>query len=427
MKKILNITFVVICVFLLSACTTDVNVDEPKEDKEEKTVENKDDNKPELPEPVTIQISAVGDVMAHQPQINAQYDQGTGEYDFNNNFKYIKPHIQDSDLALANLETTLAGHERGYSGFPLFNAPDELAEGLFKAGFHGISTSNNHTYDTGKSGMLRTLDVLEKKGLASIGTRRSKEEKSYEIFDVDGIKVGVSAYTYETPIVNGHRTINGITIPHTVEPLIDSFSYQNLDEDLKTMVQRVEKMEEEGAEVIIFYMHWGSEYHREPNSYQQKISQSLADSGVDIIFGSHPHVVQPIQWYESTDGEHETLVVYSMGNFISNQRYETLENRYTEDGLIVNVNITKDVSKNKIEIESVTIIPTWVNRYLKEGKYVYEIIPLTEAVSSPEKFNLTGQALKRAKQSKTTTVEHVLGENIKNVFLDSEYTLPVAN
>ncbi|WP_353893230.1 CapA family protein [Proteinivorax hydrogeniformans] len=424
MKKNVNITLVIVCVLLLSACTNVVTVDEPEEDK---TVENIEYNKPKLPEPVRVQISAVGDVMAHQPQINAQYDQNTGEYDFDNNFKYIKPHIQESDLALANLETTLAGGERGYSGFPLFNAPDELAEALYNAGFNGISTSNNHTYDTGKSGMLRTLDVLEKKGLAPVGTRRNEEEKSYEVFDVEGIKIGVSAYTYETPIVNGHRTINGITIPHDVNPLIDSFSYQNLDEELKAMKQRVEKMEEQGAEVIIFYMHWGSEYHREPNSYQKKISQSLADSGVDIIFGSHPHVVQPIQWYESADGEHETLVVYSMGNFISNQRYETLENRYTEDGLIVNVNLKKDIIKNEVEIEAVTIIPTWVNRYLEGGKNVYEIVPLTEAFSSPEKFNLTGQALKRAKQSKKTTVEHVLSGEIRNVFLDSEYTLPVAN
>lgn len=289
----------------------------------------------------TIVISGVGDIMVHGPQISAQFQPETKTYDFRNNFQYIKPFIQKADISIANLETTFAGAERGYSSFPQFNTPDALADSLVDAGFNAISTANNHTYDTGTVGVKRTLSVLWERGLKTMGTRQRPEEKSYVILEEKGIKVGLTAFTYETPRWEGHKTINALKLSEEAAGLIDTFSYEYLEEDLERIKQRIQDMRAEGAEIIVFYIHWGEEYQREPNDYQRKIAQRLSDLGVDIIFGSHPHVVQPIEIIESQVNQHQTLVVYSMGNFLSNQRYEILKNRYTEDGLMVSVTLKK--------------------------------------------------------------------------------------
>ncbi|ABR47552.1 CapA domain protein [Alkaliphilus metalliredigens QYMF] len=364
----------------------------------------------EIPEPVQIRISAVGDIMVHIPQITAQYNHATKKHDFTNNFQFVKPYIERADLALVNLETTFAGEAQGYSGYPRFNSPDELAYALKKAGFKGVVTTNNHTFDTGELGLLRTIEVLEQYELKPIGTKKQESDESYHIFDIKGIKVGSTAYTYETPPWQGLKTLNGIPVPKELEGNIDSFDYGKLEMDLLKMKRRIQEMKEQGAEVIVFYMHWGHEYHRKPNTHQKQIAQALSNYGVDIIFGSHPHVIQPIEWVQSEVDKHKTLVVYSMGNFISNQRYETLENRYTEDGVIVNVDMVKNFEEQTIKIEEVTIIPTWVNRYWQEGKRMYEILPLIIDIQDPQDYNLTRDSIKRVQNSKETTISHLLRE-----------------
>ncbi len=356
------------------------------------------------PDPVEIQISAVGDIMVHSTQYKAQYDPSTDSYNFNNNFEFIKPYLENSHLALANLETTFAGRERGYSGYPLFNTPDAMASALKFAGFDIISTTNNHSLDMGEKGLLRTLSVLEEESLQAAGTRSTPEEKGFVIKDIEGIKVGVSAYTYETPRYQGRRTINGIAMSPELEKLIDSFGYETLTEDLQAMEERVKEKKEKGAELIIFYLHWGQEYQREPNSYQEEIAQALSDYGVDIIFGSHPHVIQPVEILEGEKG-HQTLVVYSMGNFISNQRYEHLGTRYTEDGIIVNVSVKKDFVEDRVSLEEVSYVPTWVHRYDRGGRWVYEILPLVDALGNKALFNLNREdSIWRAQNSMENTL-----------------------
>lgn len=354
----------------------------------------------------TILISAVGDVMVHGPQLKAQYNPQTDSYNFNNNFEFMKPYIKKADLAIANLETTFGGKERGYSSFPMFNTPDDLADALQQAGFNTIVTINNHTYDKGTDGLLRTLTVLRDKELTTIGTRKNEAEKSYDVIEVKGIQVGITAFTYETPRWGQYKTLNAIKIPKEAESLIDSFSYEYLEEDLEKIRQRIEKMKNEGAELIVFYVHWGEEYQRKPNAYQRKIAQILSNFGVDIIFGSHPHVVQSMEIINSEIDQHSTLVVYSMGNFLSNQRYEIMNNRYTEDGLMVNVLVQKNLMNNKITLEEVSYIPTWVHRYNKSGKWYYEIIPVVEASLNPEAYNLlNNDSRSRASRSKNNTIE----------------------
>ncbi|SCY64526.1 CapA family protein [Alkaliphilus peptidifermentans] len=363
------------------------------------------------PQFVDISISAVGDIMVHSPQLTAQYF--GDEYNFDNNFKYIKPYLQSTDLMLGNLETTFGGSDRGYSGYPLFNSPDALATALKEAGFHALATANNHSFDTGRAGILRTIEVLRQENLMPFGTRLNEEEESFIIMEVKGINVGLTSFTYETPRLGNYKAINSIRIPTDTEALIDSFSYEFLEDDLLVMKDRVDKMKDKGAEVLIFCLHWGNEYHQKPSSYQKRIAQELADYGVNIIFGSHPHVLQPIEIISSTDNMNQTLVAYSLGNFISNQRYEYLNNRYTEDGMIVNVTLRKDLINDNIEFSEITFVPTWVHKYRKEGRSVYEIIPLYDALENKEEYNLiSSDSIWRAENSKNNTIGLIENKSI---------------
>lgn len=372
---------------------------------------------PPTPDPITITLSAVGDIMLHSTQLPAAIDSETGEYDFRHNFHFVKPYIERADLALANFESTFAGVERGYTGYPLFNSPDEMAEALKYSGFDVISTVNNHTLDTGKNGFFRTIDVLKKQKLSVIGTRLDHDQESYVIRDVNGIQVGLTAWTYETPNHAENKTLNGLVMPKELEDLIDSFNPDYVEESLEKMEERVQEMKEQGAEVIVFFMHWGHEYHREPHAYQKEMAQGLANYGVDIIFGSHPHVIQPIEMIEADNNDHQTVVVYSMGNFISNQRAHlvTSGRGYTEDGIIVNVSMKKDYETDTISIEKVSYVPTWVHLDSSSSKKVYEILPVVDALDHTELFPFSplGSVVERVLKSKQDTVDII--ESLANV------------
>ncbi|MCC5909618.1 MAG: CapA family protein [Clostridiaceae bacterium] len=367
------------------------------------------------PPPAEIVIAAVGDIMVHGPQLRAQYDSESNQYDFTNNFQFVKDYLKEADLTIGNLETTFAGEEKGYSSFPMFNTPDALADALKEAGFQIISTANNHTIDTGSKGMFRTVDVLESRGLKVTGTRRDENTDNFIIETINDIKVGLTSYTYETPRFGEYKTLNGIKMPKEIEDHINSFSYEYLDEDLLKIEETIKEMKGQGAEVIVFYVHWGEEYQRQPNRYQRYIAHQLSNYGVDIVFGSHPHVIQPIEFIESEDGEQKTLVVYSLGNFLSNQRYEILKNRYTEDGIIVNVKIEKDFKEDHVSIKEVSYIPTWVYRYYPHGKPIFEIIPVVEALENLDSYHITNQQmLWRMQNSKNNTIELIDSQSMES-------------
>lgn len=388
---------------LLAACSDiSISTNTLEEENKELLVE---EIKEVFDPPVEVNLVAVGDIMVHGPQLRAQYNLQKGEYDFSNNFRHIRPYIQEADLAIANLETTFGGKERGYSSFPMFNTPDTLADALKEVGFHIISTVNNHTIDTGSKGVFRTIEVLEERGLEVVGTRKEEHLRNYIIKDIKDIKIGLTAYTYETPKYGEYKTLNGLKMPREVEGLVNSFSYEALEEDLMKMEIIVNEMRKEGAELIVFYLHWGEEYQRQPNQYQKHIAEKLNSYGVDIIFGSHPHVIQPIEFIETEENPKKTLVVYSMGNILSNQRYEILENRYTEDGIIVKVKIRKDFEKKETTIDEVTYIPTWVHRYHNKGSVAYEIIPVLDALENGERYSIhNNQTLWRVENSRNNTL-----------------------
>ena len=327
---------------------------------------------------IDITISAVGDIMVHDDQLKAQYDKDTNSYSFDNNFKHIKPYIENSNLSIGNLETTLAGKDSKYSAYPRFNSPDSLVTALSNCGFDVLSTVNNHTYDKGSIGVYRTLDVIKNHGIESVGTRNNSSENNFIIKNVDGINFGITSFSYGE-ISKSKPSLNGLPIAKQDTNNLNIFDFRDVDTAFESIKSTLDSMNQNETDLQVLVIHWGEEYHRNPSKFQKLLAQKLCDYGVDIIIGSHPHVVQPIEMIKSEESNNETLVIYSLGNFLSNQRREILKTDYTEDGLIVNIDISKNLDTNETKISKVEYIPTWVNKYTdSSNKLQYEIIPIVD-------------------------------------------------
>ena len=410
MKKSIKI-LIIICIFvatLISTIIINLQGDNNKNNKNQ-VVKNNQQVKNNLQVSENLEyneanIVAVGDIIVHEEQLKAQFNEDTGEYNFDNNFKYVKSYIKSADMALANLETTLAGEKQKYTGYPLFNSPSSIVDALKDCGFDILSTVNNHTIDRGSAGVFSTVAEIEKRKLKVVGTRENLDKKPYIIEEVKGIKIGVISYSYETPRKGKNKTLNAIEIPSDVTKLLNTFSYEYIEEDLNKIKLQIDEMKSKGAEAIVFFIHWGNEYERQPNVHQTSIASKLCDYGVDVIVGSHPHVIQPIEFITSKKTGKKSLVVYSMGNFISNQQYERTNNRYTEDGIIVNIQLKKNKTSKDITIGAVSYIPTWVHRYSADSRLVYEVVPLVDALASKEEYNLNEDiAVWRAENSEKST------------------------
>ncbi len=363
------------------------------------------------PKTVKLSILCAGDVMAHVPNISSAL-QSDGSYDFNDNYEYVDDYISKADLALCNMETTFKGGTP--SGYPLFNAPDSLAEAVKNAGFDVAFTSNNHMMDTGYDGMQRTLKVLRDEGLETVGSRLAGEKKRYTVVKVKGISVGLVSYTYETTQTAGDTvSINGNNISEDSAELINSFNYNDLEsEDYDRIREDIDGCRKDGADIVICYMHWGNEYEQSPNDDQEDMAQEIVNMGADVIFASHPHVLQEIDVLTSDKGGQKVPVFYSLGNYISNQRTETLSNKYTENGAMATVDLTVRADNGKIQSESVRVLPTWVDKYTGgSGSLEYRIIPLDDSLSSNKGLASSGH-FSRAQDAKEYT-EELFGEYIK--------------
>ncbi|WP_406622138.1 CapA family protein [Planktothrix agardhii] len=324
---------------------------------------------PQPPQPQSYtkeaELIAVGDIMMHGAQIKSGYNPTTKTYNYDNFFKEVKGILSSGDWVIGNLETTLSGPETGYTGYPLFNAPDSLADAIAKAGFNIISTTNNHSLDRGEKGVLKTLENVKKRGLISVGTAASVEEaEKIVIVEKNNISMAILAYSYGT---------NGIPIPKGKNYLVSLI-------DAKKITQDITKARKLGVDVVTVILHFGSEYQRQPNTTQKTLVKQLVDAGADIILGSHPHVVQPYQVFEQTGKlgkSKKAVVIYSMGNFVSNQR-----EKYRDLGTIFKVNILKNFPNKTIEIKDIQTVPTWVHRYDQNGKYQFRILPIEQVLKS---------------------------------------------
>lgn len=307
----------------------------------------------------------VGDIMSHSPQLPGAYDAALGVYDFNPFFAEVKDILGQGDWIMANLETPIAGADFGYTGYPTFNAPFELAEALKNAGFNLLSTANNHSLDKGERGLLRTLEHLKELDLQAIGTASSQEEAdSLIISEKNGIRMGLLAYTYGT---------NGIPIPQGKPYLVNLIDEDKIKADIT-------RLKESGADLVTVALHFGNEYQTTPSESQKSLARSLVAAGADIIAGSHPHVIQPYEVIEGIDdqgNEKRSLIIYSMGNFISNQRGDS-----KDYGVIFKVGVRKNVTERVTTLTDIEAIPTWVHRYKPDRSFRYRILPVEDTLAA---------------------------------------------
>lgn len=342
-------------------------------------------------------LLVTGDVMYHNPQLDAAYDYATGEYDFTNCYKYIKSIVSSADYAVANFESTLAGSEAGYiySGYPTFNTPDAGLSALVDAGFDMMLFANNHCYDTQHTGVIRTQEIFDSMGVDYIGARKDTAGKTYRTVEVNGITLGMLNSTDDIAYGNTYpRTINGIIVQGDDLSLLDVFNHSLLDEFYASAEARIAELRQNGADLIVYFIHWGDEYHLIHNDVQDQIAQRLCDMGVDVIIGGHPHVIQDAEIItSSTDPSHSTLCFYSLGNLISNQNRltmgDTMNSTYTENGLIVELTV-REYAKGQTVVTSVRTIPLWVHRYYDSAvaKMRYEIVPVDAAIADPASYGL---------------------------------------
>ncbi len=356
----------------------------------------------------TLTLSTAGDIMTHMPQLKAQYDNSSNTYNFDNNFQHVKHILENANLSIANLETTLAGTSVPYSSYPTFNTPDDIIDSLKYAGIDILSTINNHSFDKGDLGIKRTLDICKEKEIETIGTS-NKNENRHIIKEINDISLGIVAFSYGE-IINNNKYLNGIKISDGSKDNMNIFDMHDVNKAFNTIKKELDKIRNTDTQIAV--LHWGNEYQRTPSKFQKELAQKLCDYGVDIIVGSHPHVVQPVEIIRSKDNYTNTLVIYSLGNFISNQRQELLNTPYTEDGLIVSIELTKDHTKNQTLISSVNCIPTWVNKYKNFNKDVYEIIPI---YSKEQLLEINNLPMERLKLSYENTVSQIKTSDIIKV------------
>ena len=351
-------------------------------------------------------FTVAGDMMLHLPIVRTSAV--ADGYVFDDIFTYVKPYLATADYAVANLETTLSGTDgKEYTGFPNFNSPDQFALSAQSVGFDLLLTGNNHCYDYGTAGLQRTLSTLKDYQLDTLGTVESRMESRHIVKNINGIKVGMACYTFADIDEDGNVTINNLTTDSTSSGLINAFDYDKLSQFYTEVEGEIASMKANGADAIILYIHWGDELSTKISDNQTAIAQKLCDLGVDVIAGSHPHVVQPIDLLTSTaDPAHKTVCLYSAGNFLSNQRADniSLTTGHSEDGVLFNFSLTK-YNDGSVRVSAVNLLPTWVLVKGSSENRDFYILPLHQAVVDwQSNYNLSDEELSGAKNSYNRTM-----------------------
>ena len=293
----------------------------------------------------SMSLVAVGDALIHGAVYQDAYI-GNGNYDFSYMFTDIKPLIENYDLKYYNQETIIGGKNLGVSHYPTFNSPDEIALNLIDLGFNVVSLANNHTLDKGEKGILYSVNFWRDKNVVVNGQSDSLEDRNnIKIYEMNGIKYAFLAYTDGT---------NGIKVPSGKEYLVNVYSNEQAKIDIESIKDKVD--------VIIVSMHWGNEYTHIPTKTQKEEAQYLSSLGVNLIIGSHPHVIMPVDYIG------DTLVIYSLGNFISGQRPLGLAKII---GLMVGMDIVVEDEKVSFENLDYKLLYTYSTANYKN----YKVIP----------------------------------------------------
>jgi len=301
-----------------------------------------------------ISLLFIGDIMGHDDQIRSAEDTLTHKYNYDDVFKYIKPAISEADIAIANFEVTLAGPP--YMGYPRFSSPADLASACKNAGIDYLVTANNHAADRGNAGIISTISRLDSIGILHTGTFINHEDlasRSPLMIQRAGLSIALFNYTYGT---------NGINVP---EPVIVNI----MDKDLIT--NDIKKAKDNNADIVILFLHWGLEYDTIPSATQTELAEYFFSIGVDLLIGSHPHVLQKMVWQKNITEGNDEIIVYSLGNFVSNQRKPD-----TDGGSMVRIEIAGNADSSWITNAGYYL--TWVHVPIEEGRKKYFILPCSE-------------------------------------------------
>lgn len=301
-----------------------------------------------------VSLLFIGDIMGHDEQIWSAENRETHTFNYNDIFTYIKPIISEADISIANFEVTLAGPP--YKGYPQFSSPAALADACKNAGIDYLVTANNHSADRGKSGITGTINRLDSLGIPHTGTfsdKASRDTLQPLMIRKNGISAALLNYTYGT---------NGNKIP---DPVIVNM----LDKDLIT--NDIEKARSMNPDIIILFLHWGTEYDTVPSKSQEELANFFFSKGVGLIIGSHPHVLQKMVWYKEDQALAGKAIVYSLGNFVSNQRKPK-----TDGGSIVRVELTK--RGENVSVSNAGFYLTWVYTPIVKYRKKFYILPCSE-------------------------------------------------
>ena len=304
----------------------------------------------------TVRVLFAGDLMQHEPQLVAARGDSAG-YDYTESFRYVASQIRRADIAIANLETPLGVPP--YSGYPRFSAPPAFAQAAHQAGFDILVTANNHSLDQYKAGVVRTVEVLDSLGIPHTGVFRDtleRQERYPLLFHRNGFRFALLDYTYGT---------NGI--PDRPPTFVNRIDTVQIRRDLSLAKSWA-------PDFVIVCIHWGQEYRMLPDAAQQELAGFLTRNGADVVIGSHPHVVQPMHAVSDRTGRIRKVVVYSLGNYVSNQR--TVD---TQGGATVQVDFVRDAGGNA-RIDRCSYALVWMWKPVDEqGVRHFYIVPVSEA------------------------------------------------
>lgn len=278
---------------MVAGCTNE----KPKEENKEETPQVE-----ETPKEIQVSFLAVGDNLIHNSIYLDPYHKGADGWNYDSIYDPIKPYLEGVDVKNINQETPLGGRELGLSNYPMFNGPQEIGTALAHAGFNWVSQASNHALDAGEAGILNQLTLWDELGIMNTGMNRSQEEADeLRIMEINGMKIGLLNYTYG---------LNGLSVPQGKEYLVNVIDEEKIQSDIAKL--------KPNCDVMIASMHWGVEYQYQENEEQDRLAQLLSDEGVSVIIGAHPHVIEPATFLTGKNGN-QTLVYYSLGNFISAQ------------------------------------------------------------------------------------------------------------
>ena len=359
---------------------------------------NTADNKSIPTEDITFTLATTGDIMCHNTNFQDAYNSSTKSYDFSYYFTDVKKYLQEADITVGNLETTLSGAKRGYSGYPTFNTPEILAKNLKDAGFNLVTTANNHCMDKGYSGIESTIDFLDKADLAHTGTFKSKkDQETILIKNVKGVDIAFLSFTYGT---------NGIAIPKD-----KSYAVNLIDKDL--IKSQIELAKKQNPDLICVSMHWGIEYQTKANKEQQNLADFLFNNGVDVILGNHSHVPQQMEkrTIKLDDGTtKDGFVIYSLGNFMANQNKQ-----YTCDSAILKLQITKHKGDGKITIDKATYTPTYMYKNASKSTKKFKILDINTEIEKYESkaSGAVNKSLYNTLVTERKNIKRIIGDEIK--------------